>query len=370
MTTSLPDTMRAVVVHSTNVLPTVEQVPVPQPFHGSAIVQVLSAGAISYIRDIYNGKRNYPFPTPLIAGTSAIGRVVAVGPDAVKLKPGDMVFIDCTIRARDSDDIFLAAISQGFGEGSAKLMRDVWRDWTYAEYCRTPLESLTVLDEKRLVENLGYSLGQLMYSSTMLVPYGGLRDINLQAGETIIIAPATGPFGGAAVIVALAMGAQVIAMGRNKDSLANIKTRAPHSDRLATIPITNDMEADLAAVLDAAGGEVDAYFDIGPREAVSSTHFKSAILALRREGRVSLMGGYLHDVPSPHFPIMRKNITLKGKWMYERSDIRDFFNLVNAGLLDLSICEVQGEYRLEEFEEAWDAAAEKSGFAKNVIIRP
>lgn len=159
-------------------------------------------------------------------------------------------------------------------------------------------------------------------------------------------------------------------VSRNKDSLANIKARAPQSDRLATVPITNDMEADLAAVLKVAGGEVDAYFDIGPREAVSSTHFKSAILALRHAGRVSLMGGYLHDVPSPHFPIVRKNITLKGKWMYERSDIRDFFKVVGAGLLDLGVCEVQGEFPLEEFKEAWDAAAEKSGFAKNVIIRP
>lgn len=213
MADPLPDTMRAVVVHSTNEPPTVERVAVPRPFHGSAIVQVLTAGVISYIREIYNGKRNYPFPTPLIAGTSAVGRVVAVGPDAVKLKPGDLVFVDCTIRARDSDDIFLAAISQGFGEGSAKLMKDVWRDWTYAEYCRTPLESLTVLDEQLLIKDLGYSLGQLMYSATLLVPYGGLRDIDLQAGETVIIAPATGPFGGAAVLVALAMGAKVIAMG-------------------------------------------------------------------------------------------------------------------------------------------------------------
>jgi hypothetical protein len=129
MANQLPETMRALVVRSTDQPPTVEQIPIPQPFHGSAVVQVLTAGVISYIRDIYNGKRKYPFPTPLVAGTSAIGRVVAVGPDAVKLKPGDLVFVDCTIRARDSDDIFLAAISQGFGEGSAKLMRDVWREW-------------------------------------------------------------------------------------------------------------------------------------------------------------------------------------------------------------------------------------------------
>jgi D-arabinose 1-dehydrogenase-like Zn-dependent alcohol dehydrogenase len=128
MAAELPDTMRALVVHSTSQPPTVDRVPVPQPFHGSAVVQVLRAGVVSYMRDIYNGKRKYPFPTPLIAGTSAIGRVVAVGPDAVKLKSGDLCFVDCTIRSRDSDDVFLSGISQGFGEGSAKLMRDVWRD--------------------------------------------------------------------------------------------------------------------------------------------------------------------------------------------------------------------------------------------------
>lgn len=362
--------MKAVVVRSTDQPPAVEEVPVPQPFHGSGIVQVLAANVISYIRDIYNGKRNYPFPTPLIAGTSAIGRVVAVGPDAVKLKPGDLVFIDCTIWARDSDDIFLAAISQGFGEGSTKLMRDVWRDWTYAEYCRTPLESLTVLEEERLTKDLGYNLGQLMYCSTLLVPYGGLRDINLQAGETVIVAPATGPFGGAAVLVALAMGAKVVAMGRNTESLARISACVSQPDRLRTVPITNDMEADLESLKEACGSEADAYFDIGPREAITSTHFKSAILALRQAGRVSLMGGYLHDVPSPHFPIVRKNIRLQGKWMYERSDVRDFFKLVNAGLLDLSVCEVTGEFGLEEFKEAWDVAAERAGFAKTVVIRP
>lgn len=56
--------------------------------------------------------------------------------------------------------------------------------------------------------------------------------------------------------------------------------------------------------------------------------------------------------------------------MYDRSDVRDFFKLVNAGLLDLSVCEVTGEFGLEEFKEAWDVAAERAGFAKTVLIRP
>ena len=44
--------------------------------------------------------------------------------------------------------------------------------------------------------------------------------------------------------------------------------------------------------------------------------------------------------------------------MYERSDIRDFFKMVNAELLDLGIREVLGEYGLDNYRKAWDEAAD------------
>ena len=292
----LPKTMKALVVRSTSEPPTVETVPTPQPAIGSAVVRILFANTISYIRDIYNGKRKYPFPTPLIPGTSAIARVAAVGPDATKLKSGDLVFVDSTVRSRDNPtDVFLAAIIQGATPGSAKLMRDVYRDWAYAEYCQAPLENLTLLDEKRLTGDpsdggLGYKIEQIGAVSGALVPYGGLRDIELQAGQTVIVAPATGPFGGYAVAVALAMGARVIAMGRNTDSLARLKKKVPMPERVETVPITGDMMADCDALK--KHGQIDAYFDIGPPEAIGSTHIKSCILALRHSARISLMGGY------------------------------------------------------------------------------
>lgn len=199
-TQDLPEHMKALVLTSRDKAPTVETVPTPQPTLGSATVRVLAANTISYIRDIYNGKRNYPFPTPIVPGTSFIGRVVAVGPDATKLKPGDLVFVDCVIRSRDEPaDVFLAAIIEGFTTGSAKLMRDVFRDWSYAEYCRVPLENMTLLNEARLTSptrdgGLGHSVAQLAYASALLVPYGGLRDIELKAGQTVVVAPATGYF--------------------------------------------------------------------------------------------------------------------------------------------------------------------------------
>ncbi|KAK5175363.1 uncharacterized protein LTR77_000502 [Saxophila tyrrhenica] len=370
----LPEKMKALVLRSTHEPPSVETIPTPQPTVGSAIVRVLVANTISYMRDIYNGKRRYPFPTPLVTGTSFIGRVAAVGPDATKIKPGDLVVVDIMIRSRDEPtDAFLAGVIQGFTEGSAKLMRDVYRDWSYAEYCRAPLENLTLLNERRLTGakqdgGLGYSLSQLAVSSAHMVPYGGLRDIGLQAGQTVVIAPATGAFGGAAVNVALAMGARVIAMGRSKDSLAFLKSKIPHPERVETVPITGDMMADCKELK--KYGPIDAYFDIGPPEAHASTHIKSCIIALRHGARISIMGGYREDIAIPHSFIMHSNIRIYGKWMYERQDIYDLFKLVESGLLDLSVAEVTGEYPLEEWKAAWDDAAENARFGQIALIKP
>ena len=376
-TNDLPDTMKALVLQSTSQPPTVQTVPTPQPTIGSAIIRVLAAPVISYTRDVYNGKRAYPFPTPIIPGFSAVGRVAAVGPDATRVKPGDLVFVDSVVRSRDDPaDVYLAAVSEGFTEGSKKLMRDVYRDWTFAEYCRAPLENLTVFNEKHLTGSpgdgaLGLRIEELAYVATLLVPYGGLRDIELEAGYTIIIAPATGQFGGAAVLVALAMGARVIAMGRNTSSLARLKQQVPHPDRVFTVPITDTMQADCAELK--KHGQIDAYFDISPPEAQHSTHLKSAILSLRHGARVSLMGGFREDVAIPHFFIMRKNLRLHGKWMYERSDIAGLFKLIENGMLKLGEAggsTVVGEYSLEQWKEAWDAAAENAGLGQVVLMKP
>lgn len=372
----LPKTMKALVLKSSSEAPTVETVPTPQPAIGGAVVRILAANVISYMRDIYNGKRKYPYPTPLIPGTSAVGRIAAVGPDATKLKIGDLVMVDCTIRSRDDpSDVFLAAIYDGNTPGSKKLMRDVYRDWTYAEFCLAPLETLFLFDEERLTGSgaggLGYQIRDLACLSNLMVPYGGLRDIELKAGQTVIVAPATGAFGGAAVMAALAMGARVIAFGRNRDALRTVKQKAPYPERVHTVPITGDEAADCNELK--KYGQIDAYFDIGPPEAQNGTHIKSAILSLRHGARISLMGGYMGDISIPHRVIMHGNMRLYGKWMYERSDVADLFKLIENGMLKLGEAggfSVAGEYALEEWKDAWDAAAENARFGQNVLIIP
>lgn len=107
---------------------------------GSAIVRGEAANIISYSKDMYNGTRNYPFPMPLVIGTSGLGRVAAIGPDAVLLKPGQLVFIDCFVRGRDDPNAaFLLSIHESHTKRSKKLMRGQWKDASYAEYAKIPL---------------------------------------------------------------------------------------------------------------------------------------------------------------------------------------------------------------------------------------
>lgn len=360
--------------------------PTPQLVPGSAIIQVLCAGLLSYSRDIYNGVRKYTLPTPSIPGSGAIGRVVAVANDATSLQTGDLVLCDIYLRGRDNNDVgALLGVHDGHSAAAKRMVHGEWRDSTYAEYVKLPLENCFKLDEKRLlgspssapegdIAGLGYSAEQLLHLASFAVPYGGLRDVGLDVCETVLIAPATGMFGSAAVRVALAMGANVIAMGRNTSALQQLKSDHPNSSlrasggRLETVLLTNNIQTDTAAIA-SFGLPIDVFFDISPPSASESTHLRSGILSVRHGGRVSLMGGIKGDVALPLGYVMHANMTIKGKWMYERDDILKLIKLVESGRLRVDYGSVK-KYALEQWEEAFEVAASEAGPGRVVALVP
>ena len=246
-------THKAVVLSALDKPVSIESVPTPAAELGSAIVRVLAAKLQSYTREIFNGTRPYVLSLPLVPGPSCIGRIVSTGPDATALKPGQLVFCDPTITARDDADCnFQLGMHGGLSEGSRKLMDGPWRHGTYAEVAKLPLENCFPLDEERLCgakpDGLGYKIEELLAISTGLVPFGGLEEAGVGAGTTVIVAPATGKFSGAAVLVALAMGAKVIAVGRNANGLEKLK-QFPGAERLTTVQLVSDAQKDTGALL-------------------------------------------------------------------------------------------------------------------------
>ncbi|GAW20567.1 hypothetical protein ANO14919_100750 [Xylariales sp. No.14919] len=367
----IPSHYRALVLDRVGGAMRVEQRATPTADTGSVVVRVLESSVLSYQRDIYDGTRRYPFVTPIVSGCSAVARVAAVGPDATILRPGQLVWVDCVVRGRDDPGaIYLWGIHEGSSAGSRQLSRDVWHDGTFAEFAKVPLENCVALNEARLCAELGYTPRALIYLSHLLVPFGGLRSIDLKAGETVIVCPATGGFSGAGVQVALAIGARVIAMGRHEAELARLKASVEKGTpwaNLETVKVTGDEAADTAALK--AFGTIDAVLDLSPPAAAQSTHLPSAIAALRRGGRISVMGSVEQPIVGWHF--LEYDLQLKGKLMYEREDLVLFVKMLEAGLFARGTDLVETKsFRLEDWKEAFDAAAEYTAFGRIVTLTP
>lgn len=348
----------------------IESRPVPQAAPGQAVVQVLAAtitpnSAFSLTVPI----PSFSFPTPSTYGSSAIGRIVSVGHDAVTLQPGQLVLVDSDVTSRDDPDgEFLLGLMDGGTEKSRKLAEGAWRDGCWANHVVVPLENATPLDEDVLVRQQGHSIPELMYLPRHAVPYGGVSAIDVKAGETVLVGPATGHFGGAAVEVAAARGARVVAFGRNRDVLARIRAAVPRAE---TVVLTGDADADAAALR--AFGPADAYVDFTPFQATNPTHIGAAIRALRRRGRVVLMGGVPSEISIPYWYIMVNSIDIKGRWMYSRGELRELIKMVETGVLKIGKPaghEVVGEFPLEDYEKALELATKSSAWGQQVVFVP
>ncbi|KAL2863200.1 putative isopropanol dehydrogenase [Aspergillus lucknowensis] len=369
-------THKALVLHSHDKPLTLESVPRPTAGAGEAVVQILVANIVPYMAEVLNGTRPYPMSLPMTPGGDAIGRVVEVGPDAVKLTPGQLVFCDITIHGRDSATVTILFGLHGGGYPAAqKLMDGPWRNAAFAEYTTFPLENLHPLNESLLLDKMGYSLTDLSLIPVCAVPFGGLSEADIKPGEVVIIAPATGRYGGAAVAVALAMGATVVAAGRNADALKNLEKIHASTGRLRTVVVTADSARNTGLFREAAGlpDGADAYLDFSPPTVPDSSLLTAGVGALRPFGRCIIQGGMLGKVELPYIEIMLKSLRLQGRFMYSRDQVMRLIQMVEAGLLPLGekagVTETQ-VFGLEEAGQALEAAAKLTGWGGNVCFKP
>lgn len=372
---SLPSTCRGLVCRAVGEPLNVESLPMPDAVPGSVVIKVLAAAVDSTMPELLKGHiPGMTFPSPFIPGARCVGRIVATGPDTTSLRLGQLVMTEAFIRGRDDSDVqILWGLSQGASAMSKKLMEDSWSHGLYKEYAQAPLENCYALNEELLLGSpaeggLGYSVADLTYISKQLVAYGGLRGIDLKAGETVIVAPATGGYSGAAVEVASAMGARVIAVGRN---MATLKRIAEHNPRVVLVQLKGNVEEDTAMLQQF--GKIDAYLDISPAAASKSTHVRSCLMALKSYGRASLMGVIDSDVAIPYIVAMFKNLTIRGQFMYEREDVKGIIKLVESGVLKLGKSagqEIVGKFPLEEWQQAFEAATKNPEAGKIVLLTP
>jgi alcohol dehydrogenase len=358
--------MKAAVLNAFGSPLAIETLPNPLLGTGEVIVDVMASRVLAYANEVLSGERKYLMELPMVPGPGAIGRISAAGPDATRLRPGDWVYCDPTVRSRDnalSPDIALQGLTAG-SEGGLHLQR-YFHDGAWAEQMRVPTENAVPIgdiDEKDAAR--WCALG------TLLVPYGGFLAAQFQAGEIALVNGATGSFGSAAVAVALGMGAScVVATGRNEQALADLTRR--FGARVRTVPMRGQEPDDRARILQATPGPIDCVLDILP-PAANAVQVRTAIMAVRPYGRVVLMGGVGMlggGLGLPYPWMMRNCITLRGQWMYPPPAAILMAGLIRSGLVNLDQFEVTA-FGLDDANEAVVHAAAHSGPFKMTVIQP
>lgn len=355
--------MKAAVLKSFDSPIVIETLPDPHAGPGEAVVSVAAAPVLSYAREVFDGSRQYPLLLPLVPGCGAIGRIEAAGPDATRLRVGDWVFCDPTVRSRDdavSPDLMLQGWN-AHGEGALRLQA-CFRNGPFAERMLVPMENAVRIGALGDLEP-----AQLCALNTLLVPYGGLLASGLQAGETVLISGATGHFGSAGVAVALAMGAAcVVAPGRNKRVLEELSER--FGSRVKTVLLLGQEDVDQKNMRQAAAGPIDRVLDLLPPMSDSSP-VRAAAMTVRPHGTVVLMGGLGVDLKLPYRHLMRNCITIRGQWMYPREAPARLIGLIRAGLLSLDHFHVD-TFSLSEVTSAVEHAAATAAPFRMTVVRP
>ena len=355
--------MKAAVLNAFGEPLAIETLPDPRLGTGEVIVDVVAAGVAGYAAGVFSGGRNYALELPVAPGAGGIGRVRATGPDATKLKAGDWVFCEPTIRARD-DALNPDTILQGwtYRTEAALPLHRFYHHGSYAEQMLVPTENVTPIGDIDAAD-----AGRWTALGRLLVPFGGLLAGDLKAGESLLMSGATGGFGGAGIAVALAMGAgTIVATGRNQRALDDLVRR--FGPRVRPAQMSGVEAEDRRRIAEAADGPIDFVLDFLPREA-SASQVQAAVQAVRPGGRVVLMVGVRSDLALNYNWLMHNDVTLRGKWMYEREAVVRMVRLVRAGLVDLSRYDLT-EFGLDAANEAIAHAAANAGPFQLTVIRP
>ncbi|KAH6891526.1 hypothetical protein B0T10DRAFT_402453, partial [Thelonectria olida] len=372
-TTSIPQTMTSLVLPAFNQPLVFEKTPIPpETAPGSVLVQILSTALRPHHRLGFTRKSFLSFPIPYTPGNSGIARVISVGPDAASLKPGQLVFVNGFLAARDDPEgtqVLLGLHDGGGPEGQAKLFaawKGLWRDIGIV-----PMENCLALNEKILVDDMGYSFGDLNYIERLSVAYGGVSAAQLHAGQTVIVAPATGHFSGAVAELAAQIGCSVIALSRSASKLIPLTSRHP---RITGLELTGDEGNDIAAIMALCPSGADAFIDVSPPEATASPHHLAVGVKAVRSGATVVFLGAMGDVKVSYVGLMARSITLKGQFMYSRAELARLTKMIETGVVKLGEDAghelVNGGYPLEDWEAAVAEAEGAVKWGQQVVFLP
>ncbi|MBN3457411.1 zinc-binding dehydrogenase [Mycobacterium sp. DSM 3803] len=245
------------------------------------------------------------------------------------------------------------------GAKVAALMGGLGRtvNGSYAEYTRVRAANVALIDADLPWEQLAALPETYATAWTCL-----FRNIDLQAGQTLVIRGATSSFGQAAVKLAVNAGAHVIATTRNPDRFALLEGLGARAEK--EVP---DLSAHIAE-----SGHIDAVLDL-----VGNSTILDSLDMLRRGGTACLAGWLGGLDPIPDFnPLLRMasgvNLSFFGSFVFGSAG----FPLSDVPLSDIADQAERGEldakpsrvFAFDEIREAHRVMEAGEAGGKMVVV--
>jgi alcohol dehydrogenase len=346
-----------------------EDVDTPRANPGGVVVRVEAAPVLSYMRRIVDGSLTYALPAqPFIPGTNGVGIVEGVGAGVYHVRPGERVSLNphhvANERVSDPAQILIGLTAVGASRfarippETLALQQD-WPDGVFAEYAHVPAACVT-----RLAGLDDAPAERLAALGKFVVPYGGFLRGEFEPGEVAIVNGASGYFGSAGVLVAVAMGATaVVAAGRDRAALATVTTAG--GSRVRPVILSGNVASDADALRAATDGGADFALDIVGR-ADSSASTAATLKALRRRGRLVLMGSVSEPLPVSVGEMLANDWSLIGNFMYDNGAPGRLAAMVASGALALDAVTIR-RFPLAELPSAIDAAARMRALDVTVV---
>lgn len=341
-----------------------EDVDTPNPAPDGVLVAIEAGMVLSYMGRVMSGQVPYNLPPmPFVPGTNAIGRVIATGENVGHVRSGDRVFLSPHLRGdvpSAEPPQILIGLTATTPTPEALALQARWRDGVFAQVAHWPAACITplaFLDDRPATE--------LIALAKLIVPFGGLQRTGLRGGETIIVNGATGYFGSGAVMLAVALGAgRVVAVGRKQEILGSLRDK--FGPRVIPAVVSGDADKDLPIIRHAAGGHAHVALDLlGSAKSTSTT--LSCLRALKRGGRLVLMGSADVPLELSMREMLANDWEVVGQFMYERQAPGQLAALAAEGLLDLRQIQVT-TFELADFKRAVDSAALMHGLDLTAVV--
>ncbi|OJD29682.1 alcohol dehydrogenase [Diplodia corticola] len=294
-----------------------QQVPVPEPGPGQALVAVKAAGLCHSDCHILKGQGEaWLAKKPITLGHEVAGIVVKVGPGH---SPSPV---------RTGDRVAIGYYFERSQQGGPDSPPGLGYDGGFAEYVVANVTSLIKIPEGVSFEQAAVAMDSVATGYHAVVQANATRD------STIAIV-GLGGLGTNGLATALAKGAKVYAVDTNNEKIEEAK-RAGAVDGAVSLSAFKHVTFD--AIVDFVGGSVTA----------------DAVSIVKPGGIVVLVGLGADTINVPAHLLVTRYVTLKGSMGATFQELKDVLDLIAAGVFNLHLEEIdfddipKGYERLEK----------------------